>query len=227
MKKYCVSFILATILCACSSDDEKAAPTLEVSVKQIEAPGEGIVSNIAVTSNGAWTATSAAADWCKVIPASGKDAGSLEVTVLANPSLTDRTTSISVKSEAIEKKIEVVQEAAGLKSVLTGTWEMTAQNSGDPNYNDLVGLKMELKADGKAIAHLGIEIPDVGLIEKLEGTWKVEDQVITISAEMMGMPISLTLKIDEMTEDLISSHMNFSMPGLFPQSGIPVLFEKK
>lgn len=227
MKKYYVSFVLAAILCACSSDDEKVTPTLEVSSKKIEAPATGITSDISVTSNGNWTATSADINLCTVSPASGTENGTLKVTVLPNPTLLERTTTVNVKMGTLEKSIEVVQVAAGLDAIMIGNWEMTQQSSGDPNYNDLVGLKIEFKTGEKAIATLGVEIPGVGFIDKIEGGWKIEDKLITISGNIGGsMPVKLTIKIDEMTEDTLLCHLNIDLPGLFPQNGIPVVFEK-
>lgn len=227
MKKYYMFFVLAAIMCACSSDDEKAIPTLDVSSKKIEAPAAGITADISVTSNGSWTVLSDATDWCKVSPASGTETGTVKVTVLPNPSLLERTATVNVKSGTLEKSIEVVQAAAGLNEIMIGKWEMTQQNSGDANYNDLVGLNIEFKTEKKAVATLDVEIPGVGFIDKIEGNWKIEDKLITIDGSLGGsMDVKLTLNIDEMSEEIILCHLNINLPGLFPQNGIPVIFEK-
>lgn len=141
--------------------------------------------------------------------------------------LDSRETTISVKGELIEKIINVEQDAASLEDILIGKWEMTAQNSGDPNYDDLIGMIVEINENKSAKVILNTEIPGVGVVEEIVGTWKLENERVIISGEIMNIPAVLFLDIDQATEKLISCHMGVNLPGLFPPEGIPVVFAKK
>lgn len=161
MKKIVIPFftlLIFAIMMACS-EDEKATPELEVSTRQIEMNAEGGDADVNVTSNIGWTVTSSAADWCKVFPTSSNGNGTFKVTVDPNMLLENRDATISVKGEVIERTINVVQDAASLEDILIGKWEMTAQNSGDPNYDDLIGMTVEFNQNKNAKVILNTEIP--------------------------------------------------------------------
>ncbi len=229
MKKIVIPFftlLIFAIMMACS-EDEKATPELEVSTRQIEMNAEGGDADVNVTSNIGWTVTSSAADWCKVFPTSGNGNGTFKVTVDPNMLLENRDATISVKGEVIERTINVVQDAASLEDILIGKWEMTAQNSGDPNYDDLIGMTVEFNQNKNAKVILNTEIPGVGMVDEIVGTWKLENNRLDISGEIMGIPAVLFLKIDQATEKLLNCHMGINLPGLFPPEGILVVFAKK
>ncbi|MDR2145833.1 MAG: BACON domain-containing protein [Tannerella sp.] len=229
MKKIVFSFLMFTLLASCGGDeDEKQDPVLNVSPPQIDMEAAGGSRDVSVTANNAWTAVSAAADWCAVSPASGSNNGTFTVTVQPNTALETRETSISVKSETLEKTINVFQAAAPLESVLTGTWTMTAQNSGDPNYDDLLGLTIDLGSDKVAVVYLGgVEVPGVGPVDMVEGTWSVANQRVVIEGDLLGIPVQFFLTLDQVSENLIACHMGLNLPGIFPDDGIPVVFAKQ
>ena len=214
------------MMVACS-EDEKTAPELDVSIRQIEMTADGGNADVNVISNIGWIVTSNAADWCKVFPTSGNGNGTFKVTIDPNMLLENREAIISVKGETIERTINVIQDAASLEDILIGKWEMTAQNSGDPNYDDLIGTTIEINQDKSAKLILDTEIPGVGMVDEIVGTWKLENDRVIISGEIMGIPAVLFLNIDQATEKLISCHMGVNLPGLFPPEGIPVVFAKK
>jgi len=223
---FTILFLAIIMMMACS-EDEKAAPELDVSIRQIEMTAEGGNADVNVTSNIGWTVSSSSSDWCKVFPTSGNGNGTFKVTVDPNMLLENREATISVKGEAIEKTINVVQDAASFEDILIGRWEMTAQNSGDSNYDDLIGMIVEINENKSAKVILNIEIPGVGMVDEIAGTWKLENDQLDISGEIMDIPAVLFLKIDQSTEKLINCHMGINLPGLFPPEGIPVVFAKK
>lgn len=225
MKKVLFSLMLVAAISSCS-EDEKVTPTLEVSVKQIEVPATEKVTDVSITSNGSWTAVSAATEWCTVAPASGANAGTIQITALANPTMEERTTTVTVKSETLEKKIDVKQAGASLSAVLAGSWTLIDQTSGDVGYDDLKGVTFDLKADGKVLVILNLDLPGVGVIDKIEGTWKADDNVITINGTFLGSPTTVTLKIVQREDDMMMCTLSGLAP-LLPPNGIPVLFEKK
>lgn len=228
MKKLLFSMTLLVILAACGKE-EAPTPALEVSPRQIEMESEGGDKDVNVTANVNWTVSSAASGWCTVSPASGVNNGSFKVTVKANTTLSPRETTITVKSENLEKTITVTQDAASKEELLTGsTWEMTSQGSGDSNYNDLVGTTIEFKADKKAVAHLSLVLPDdLGTVEKIEGTWSLNGETFSIDGDLIpGMPVKLSFDIKQMTESVMECQMKINIQ-LLPPEGIPVVFKKK
>jgi uncharacterized protein (TIGR02145 family) len=91
----------------------QVAPALEVSPASIEAPVEGGAYSIAVTSTVEWTVASSDA-WCTVSPASGKDNGTVSVTIDANPSYR-RTATVTFTSSTLSKQVYVAQAARTLE----------------------------------------------------------------------------------------------------------------
>lgn len=65
------------------------------------------------------------------------------------------------------------------------------------------------------------------MVDEIVGTWKLENNRLDISGEIMGIPAVLFLKIDQATEKLLNCHMGINLPGLFPPEGILVVFAKK
>ncbi|WP_081624308.1 BACON domain-containing protein [Proteiniphilum acetatigenes] len=229
MKKLLFSMSLLVILAACGKE-EPPIPALQVSPGQIEMESAGGDKDVTVTANINWTASSGASDWCTVSPASGSNNGSFKVTVKPNTTLSARETEITVKGENLEKKITVTQDAASKEELLSGsTWEMTRQGSGISDYDDLVGTTIEFKADKKAVATLHLDLGDLGTIEKIEGTWRLDGETFIIEGDIIpGLSAKLTFEIKQMTELVMECQMNTpDLPGMLPTDGIPVVFKKK
>lgn len=173
---------------ACSKDETPSVPALDVNVKQIEVEAEGKTVDVSVSSNVSWSVSSSASAWCTVSPQSGSDNGSFHVKIEPNPTLSSRDAKITIKGEGLEKTINVEQEAASKEDLLSGsTWEMISQGSGDENYNDLVGTIIELKADKSTVATMNLEIEEGVFLDKIEGTWSISGDVISIEGEFIGM----------------------------------------
>lgn len=229
MKKLLFSMSLLVILAACGKE-EPPTPALQVSPAQIEMESAGGDKDINVTANINWTVSSGASDWSTVSPASGSNNGSFKVTVKPNTTLSARETEITVKGKKLEKKITVTQDAASKEELLSGsTWEMTSQGSDDPNYNDLVGTTIKFETNKKAVATLNLDLGDLGTIEKIEGTWKVEGETFIIEGDIMpGLSAKLIFEIKQMTELVMECQMKTpDLPGMLPTEGIPVVFKKK
>lgn len=193
MKKTVFPLLFIILLAACSKD-EPVAPKLEVAVKQIEIAHEGGNKEININSNLSWSAASSNTEWVTIAPASGSNDGTIKVTIAPNPTLEEREATITIKSEGFERTITVTQDPSPLKDLLTNTkWELISQGSGDPNYDDLIGALIEFKNNTDAVANLNIEVEDVGIIEKIEGKWKVDGKKITINGDFGGIPATLLL----------------------------------
>lgn len=67
--------------------------------------------SFSIKSNIAWTVSSSQ-DWCSVNPASGSSDGSVSVSVEENTSLSERTATITVESEAGTQTVKVIQSGA-------------------------------------------------------------------------------------------------------------------
>lgn len=227
MKNVLLVFSLLFAFMACSKDETPSVPALDVNVKQIEVEAEGKTVDVSVSSNVSWSVSSSASDWCTVSPQSGSDNGSFQVKIEPNPTLSSRDAKITIKGEGLEKTINVEQEAASKEDLLSGsTWEMISQGSGDENYNDLVGTIIELKADKSTVATMNLEIEEGVFLDKIEGTWSISGDVISIEGEFIGMDAELTFEIKNMTEEVMKCVMNINLP-LLPPDGIPVVLKRK
>ncbi len=226
MKKLIALSILAcAVFSACSSDDDD--PTLKVSLDNVEIESAGGSAKVSISSNETWEVTIAdGAEWCSVSPTSGSGNGTLTLTVEANGLLEERTTQATVKGATLTKTISIVQAAAAMDELLIGSWEMTAQNSGDSGYDDLIGMVVDLKEDKTAVVTLDAEIPGVGTVDKIEGTWELEDKTLSVNGTLAGVPMTLTLTINEIGDDVMACNLGSNLPGIFPSEGIPVDFRK-
>jgi hypothetical protein len=85
-----------------------APPTLTLAPTSISAAAAGDTHSIAVTSNGAWTATSDVA-WCTLTPASGTNNGTITVTVAENTATDSRTATLTVALDTLLRQVTVTQ----------------------------------------------------------------------------------------------------------------------
>ncbi len=76
---------------------------------------------------------------------------------------------------------------------------------------------------------LSLDLGDLGTIEKIEGTWKVEGETFIIEGDIMpGLSAKLIFEIKQMTELVMECQMKTpDLPGMLPTEGIPVVFKKK
>ncbi len=224
MKKIIFSISLLIALVACGKE-ESTTPLLYVSIKLIEVESVGGTKDVSITSNTKWTAASGANDWCKISPTSGDKNGSIKVEISENLSLSPRETKITLKSETLEKTIDVMQDPASKQELLSGSkWELIMQK-GESGYDDLVGTIIDLKKDMKAIATMNLEIEEGVFLDKVEGTWSMNGEIIVIKGDFIGTPAEITFEIKEMTDSNMSCVMKINLP-LLPPDGLPVVFKK-
>ena len=88
-----------------------ADPVLSLSVINIDFTSGGGSKSFSITSNVSWTVTSSQ-DWCSVDPKTGKSDGGVSVSVDKNTSLSERTATITIQSEAGNQTIKVIQAGA-------------------------------------------------------------------------------------------------------------------
>ncbi|MDR2292652.1 MAG: BACON domain-containing protein [Prevotellaceae bacterium] len=112
---------VALMFTSCSKDDVKPAePNLEVERTVINAPAEGGVYVVKITSNVTWTVTvSANSAWCIVSPLSKDGDGDINITVTANETIIPLTATLTVTAGDIVKEITVNQAAAGVSFGIT------------------------------------------------------------------------------------------------------------
>ena len=88
-----------------------ADPVLSLSVASIDFTTEGGSKSFSITSNASWTVTSSS-DWCSVNPTYGNNDGRVSINVDKNTSLSERTATITVKSDAGNQTVKVIQSGA-------------------------------------------------------------------------------------------------------------------
>ena len=223
MKKLLFPVILLVALAACSK--EEIVPALSLSRTNIEIGAAGGDIDVNVTSNVSWSASSSASGWATVSPASGDGNGSVKITIAENGSLNQRDGKVTVKVEGIEIVIEIEQDGQSKEEFLSGSkWELTTQNSGASDYDDLIGTILELKADKSALALMNIDLGGVQ-VDRMEGTWTLDGETIKILAELMGIPASLSFEIKAMSDNLMECIMSDNI-GFIPEPFSVVLKKK-
>lgn len=217
---------LVTFFVSCGSDDDDPTPFMGVSTNKVELTDANAKDvNVDVKSNIQWTAVSAATDWCTVTPASGTNNGQITIKITANPDMTPRATKVTVKGTGFEEIIDVSQEGTSLEAVLEGKWLLADQTTGDPNWDFIEGLTLELKADKSAVAVVNLEIQEGVFVDKIEGTWSISGQTLTLNSTMMGLPVNITFAIAQVTTDAIQCTMNMSL-NLLPAAGLPIIMTR-
>jgi uncharacterized protein (TIGR02145 family) len=96
---------------AVTQADANAAPELEISPSEVDAPAAGTTQPIAVTSNQAWTVTKTD-EFITLLNESGSGNGSFDITVAENSATATRTGTVTVTSGDITRTIAVTQAAA-------------------------------------------------------------------------------------------------------------------
>ena len=86
-------------------------PTLTVSPSSLSFVATGETKTFAITSNIAWTVTSADT-WCQVTPGTGNDNGNISVTTTANSGAA-RNTTITVSGTGVADQTVTISQAAG------------------------------------------------------------------------------------------------------------------
>ncbi|MDR0692604.1 MAG: hypothetical protein LBF69_06165 [Prevotellaceae bacterium] len=106
------------------------ALTLEVHPTTIDAGGSIAAYPIGVACNGTWTATvnSAATSWCTLVNTNATGNGTVTVNVTENQGTTNRATTVTVTSGALQKTIAIQQvPATPPGAVTTKTWVFGSQ----------------------------------------------------------------------------------------------------
>lgn len=213
-----------SLLIACGDDDDPD-PVLNVT-DEVELDGGVDEEIVNITSNISWTAESADT-WCTVNPPSGTNDGKLTIKVEANPDMKDRSTTVTVKSATIERKITVKQNPASMEALLVGDWEITDQTHEEPAFDIVVGIIFELKEDKSAVAIIERQLtPELPNIDKLEGTWELEGMKVTFASKLMENDFGITLEIKEFGTNAFEGTMTTTQPGLLPADGLPVIVER-
>ena len=141
MKRLANNFICAAAMMlaaavafsACTPQDEKVTPKVEVSQNEITSESAGETYDITVTSNVAWNAQIANKDtWVTVKPASGQ-AGetAVKVTVKKNNSDAQRETSITFTGETATATVAVKQFGKDVVTIDKNTYEVTPAGGSD------------------------------------------------------------------------------------------------
>ena len=141
MKRLANKFICAAAMAlaaavafsACTPQDEKVTPKVEVSQNEITSESAGETYDITVTSNVAWNAQIANKDtWVTVKPASGQ-AGetAVKVTVKNNNSDAQRETSITFTGETATATVAVKQFGKDVVTIDKNAYEVTPAGGSD------------------------------------------------------------------------------------------------
>ena len=88
-----------------------ANPEMSLDTSSLEFASSSGSKSIMITSNTSWTVSSDQT-WCSVSPTSGSNGGSVTVKVEENTSTSERTATITVKSDAGDKTVKVTQKGA-------------------------------------------------------------------------------------------------------------------
>ena len=99
-----------------SVSQSAANPEMSIDTSSMEFASSSGSKSIKITSNTSWTVSSDQA-WCSVSPTSGSNNGSVTVKVEENTSTVERTATITVKSDAGDKTVKVMQ--SGVAATLT------------------------------------------------------------------------------------------------------------
>ena len=141
MKRLANKFICAAAMAlaaavafsACTPQDEKVTPKVEVSQNEITSESAGETYDITVTSNVAWNAQIANKDtWVTVMPASGQ-AGetAVKVAVKKNNSDAQRETSITFTGETATATVAVKQFGKDVVTIDKNAYEVTPAGGSD------------------------------------------------------------------------------------------------
>ena len=104
-------FIMAIVFVSCGSSDSDPSPTLEVSPSTITASAERGNNPITITSNSNWQIVNIPS-WIEVFPSAGKGDGSVQVTVLENTGIEERSGSFNVvtNDDKVSRVVSVQQK---------------------------------------------------------------------------------------------------------------------
>ncbi len=228
MKKLLFLGVLLSLLMVACGDDDDPDPTLNVSKNEVTVESGATELTIDVTSNTGWSATSSATDWCTVTPSSGTNNGQITIKVTQNPDIKDRSTTVIVKSETIERTINVKQDPASRETVIVGNWVIDDQTSPEPAFDIVEGIVFELKESKDAIVIIERQLtPELPVIETLNGTWAMSGDNVTFTSELLGFPFTITLEITQFGADTFACSMKTNMPGLLPADGLPVVISRQ
>jgi hypothetical protein len=123
-----ISMVLAGLFAAatfgaCCKDDAPVEPTLSVDKPEIPAAAAAGSYSITITSNTAWTvAVNAGATWCNASPASNRGNGTVNVTVGENLTIAERSATITITADTLNKTVKVIQAVYSLHAASTQTW---------------------------------------------------------------------------------------------------------
>ncbi len=137
MKKYLIIIALFLGLVACAPDTPEFTPELSVAESKIEAVAAQETYTLAIESNTKWS-VECEAEWIFCSPVRGEGDAEIEVSVLANKSYDERTTTITIKGNGIADEINIPVTQASAKGLLV---ETTVYEIGAEGGNIVVDLQ--------------------------------------------------------------------------------------
>jgi hypothetical protein len=122
---------MAIAFAGCKKDD-KGASVLNINRTFIDAAYTAGTYAIAITSDGAWTASvNSDATWCTVQPVASTAAGIVTVYVATNVGAVSRTATVTFTAGTLNQTISVTQAAIQLHIATTQTWTLGNQTWSD------------------------------------------------------------------------------------------------
>lgn len=110
MNKIIYSLFFFLLILGCKKDSE--APILELSETTIKTSSLAENHSFSIVSNRAWKVISSENGWITINPASGNNNGKVTIACNANNSSKERSLVLTVRSEELEKSINLIQDAA-------------------------------------------------------------------------------------------------------------------
>ncbi|WP_055430841.1 BACON domain-containing protein [Candidatus Symbiothrix dinenymphae] len=116
----------SVLLCACGNEDETPVtppPSLSVNKDTVTANKDAGTYQIGVSSNVGWTAAvDASSAWCTISPTSGNGNATITVTLEANPTVMERTATVTIHAATLQKAVTIIQEVGDTTLLVSPTF---------------------------------------------------------------------------------------------------------
>ena len=125
--------------------------------------------------------------------------------------------------------VQIMGSTSGTVTGADGDFSLAAPADGiiQFSYIGFTSVERPVKVDKKAIATLHLLPDDLGMVERIDGTWNMSGETFTIEGDLIpGMTAKLSFDIKQMSESVMECQMKVDLP-LLPPNGIPVVFKKK
>jgi hypothetical protein len=173
IKQFNVSLLLglalSSFMMTCSSDDNPVTPEITLAKSEMNFSKTGGTETLSIKSNVTLDVKSNDESWCHVAPASSTSANIYKytVTVDANQSADDRSTTITVKGGNITETVSVVQNANDGLSIAQTT------------FNDIAGEGANIQVKLTTNGNVTIICNDSWIIQV--ATRNMEEQILTFN----------------------------------------------